>query len=538
MSTSDPGQSVTFTANVAANAPGSGTPAGTVQFLIDGSDFGSPVTLVNGSATSAGISSLSVASHTIEAVYSGGTDFATSTGTLTETVAQHGTTTSIVSSASPSSVGQSVTFTASVAANVLGSGTPTGTVQFLIDGSDFGSPVTLVNGSATSAAISSLSVASHTIEAVYSGDTDFAASTGTLTQTVNPVSTSTPPSSVPPTGSVSYYVGSRQPGGRDRHRHAEHEREWSDDGHLQHAQPAGRHLRDHGRLRRRHQLPGEHIERRQPDVIPAPLVITANNQAKVYGQANPALTVSYSGFVNGDTSASLTTRPTVTTTATTTSPVGSYAITASGAVDPNYTISYVAGTLTISPDATTTVASSSTTSTGFGQSVTLSATVTANAPGSGTPTGSVDFFDTTTGDDLGSVALSGGKASLSTASLPVGANTIKVTYSGDSNFLSSSASTGTITISQSIIVLDPTAGGALSLSGNASIKLTGGVFVDSSSSTALSASGNAQVKASVIDVHGGVAEERQRELQPRADHRGRNVGRSARLAWPSRARPA
>ena len=106
-------------------------------------------------------------------------------------------------------------------------------------------------------------------------------------------------------------------------------------------------------------------------VNPAPLVITANNQAKVYGQANPALTVSYSGLVNGDTSASLTTAPTVTTTAATTSPVGSYPITASGAVDPNYTISYVAGTLTISPDATTTVASSSTTSTGFGQPVTL-----------------------------------------------------------------------------------------------------------------------------------------------------------------------
>ena len=267
-------------------------------------------------------------------------------------------------------------------------------------------------------------------------------------------------------------------------------------------------------------------------------MITANNQAKVYGQANPALTVSYSGFVNGDTSASLTTAPTVTTTATTTSPVGSYPITASGAVDPNYTISYVAGTLTISPDATTTVASSSTTSTGFGQSVTLSATVTANAPGSGTPTGSVDFFDTTTGDDLGSVALSGGKASLSTASLPVGANTIKVTYSGDGNFLASSASTGTITIGQSIIVLDPTAGGALSLSGNASIKLTGGVFVDSSSSSALSASGNAAIKASVIDVHGGVQKSGNASFSPAPTTGAATLADPLAVAGRSRARPA
>ena len=45
---------------------------------------------------------------------------------------------------------------------------------------------------------------------------------------------------------------------------------------------------------------------------------------------------------------------------------------------------------------------------------------------------------------------------------------------------------------------------ALGLSGNASINVSGGVYVDSSSSSALSASGNAQIKASVIDVHGGV----------------------------------
>ena len=68
-------------------------------------------------------------------------------------------------------------------------------------------------------------------------------------------------------------------------------------------------------------------------VNPATLTITANSQNKVYGQANPTLTVSYAGFVNGDTSSSLTTQPTVTTTATTTSPAGSYPITASGAVD-------------------------------------------------------------------------------------------------------------------------------------------------------------------------------------------------------------
>ena len=51
-------------------------------------------------------------------------------------------------------------------------------------------------------------------------------------------------------------------------------------------------------------------------VTPAGLTVTADPQTKAYGAANPPLTVSYSGFVNGDTVASLTTSPTVATTAT------------------------------------------------------------------------------------------------------------------------------------------------------------------------------------------------------------------------------
>jgi hypothetical protein len=84
-------------------------------------------------------------------------------------------------------------------------------------------------------------------------------------------------------------------------------------------------------------------------VTPAPLTITANNQSKVYGAALPALTASYTGFVNGDTSASLTTQPTLSTTATAASHVSGspYSVTAHGAADADYSISYVAGTLTV-----------------------------------------------------------------------------------------------------------------------------------------------------------------------------------------------
>ena len=86
-------------------------------------------------------------------------------------------------------------------------------------------------------------------------------------------------------------------------------------------------------------------------VTPAPLTITADDKSKVYGAALPTLTASYSGFVNGDTAASLTTRPTLSTTAAVGSQVSGspYIITASGAVDPDYTISYAAGALTVTP---------------------------------------------------------------------------------------------------------------------------------------------------------------------------------------------
>jgi len=86
-------------------------------------------------------------------------------------------------------------------------------------------------------------------------------------------------------------------------------------------------------------------------VTPASLVIMANSASKMYGAPLPALPASYTGFVNGDGPASLATRPSMTTTATSASPVlsGGYAIIASGASDPDYAISYQSGTLFVTP---------------------------------------------------------------------------------------------------------------------------------------------------------------------------------------------
>ena len=79
----------------------------------------------------------------------------------------------------------------------------------------------------------------------------------------------------------------------------------------------------------------------------ATLIVTAPSPSKPYGSALPALTPAYSGFVNGQTASNLTSPATCTTAATAASNAGTYAVTCSGAAIPNYTISNVAGTLTV-----------------------------------------------------------------------------------------------------------------------------------------------------------------------------------------------
>jgi hypothetical protein len=83
----------------------------------------------------------------------------------------------------------------------------------------------------------------------------------------------------------------------------------------------------------------------------AALVITASSGSMTAGTTPPAITPSYGGFVAGNTSASLTTQPTCLTSVTSSTSPGTYtgADTCSGAVDPNYAISYVAGNMVVNP---------------------------------------------------------------------------------------------------------------------------------------------------------------------------------------------
>ena len=82
-------------------------------------------------------------------------------------------------------------------------------------------------------------------------------------------------------------------------------------------------------------------------VTPASLTIQADAKTKSYLAALPTLTATYTGLVNGDTPASLDTPVNLTTTADPLSPVGTYPIHASGAVDANYVITHLDSTLTV-----------------------------------------------------------------------------------------------------------------------------------------------------------------------------------------------
>ncbi len=183
------GQSVTFTATVGAMAPGAGTPTGTVQFSIDGSAWGLPVSLSGSKASSSSISSLALAGHTVTASFNGDSNFTGSDNTaspLTQIVNKPSPTITITSSKNPASVGDPVTWTARVSAAAPGAITPSGTIQFKIDGIDFDGLVTLAGGNATSLVMATLAPGSHTITSVYSGDANFNGSTSAnFTQTVN-----------------------------------------------------------------------------------------------------------------------------------------------------------------------------------------------------------------------------------------------------------------------------------------------------------------------------------------------------------------
>jgi hypothetical protein len=527
------GQPVTFSATVGVIPPGKGIPTGSVN-LYDGGTCAAPGTTLatalslSGAMATFTTSTLSAAAspHSILACYSGDPNFnATGTGAstatpLTQIVKPAPTSTTVNSSQNPSIFGQSVTFTATVT-NTGSTATPTGIVQFYVDGSVFGSAVA-VSGSgatvaATSGAIATLTVnggTAHTVTANYvNSDGNFVNSTGSLTggQTVKPAPTSTTVSSsqnpsiygqpvtftatvmntagagvstATPTGSVQFYIDGSAFGSpvavsgsgatASTMSQATTKLMVSGSPHIVTAS----YLNSDGNF-----SSGTGSLTSGQTVSPAALTITASSGSMTYGSTSPVIVgplyVGPGNFVNGEGPGVLSPQPTCGPVFTATTPAATYPYptSCSGAGDPNYTISYVMGSVVVSQATTMTTVTSSTGGTSiFLQPVTFTATVADNSMGStGTPTGSVSFYDAASGAacaTLGSntligtpQTLIGGSASVTTATLAgttatsttQDQHTILACYADnvDANFISSSGTTTQTVDAVPVITISP-----------------------------------------------------------------------------------
>ena len=181
---SNAGAGVALTATLTSTG---GTPTGSVTFLDGANTLGTaPINASGVAVLSAPGHFFTVGVHTLTAVYAGDPNNTGSTSApLPQVVNIASSTTSVASSLNPSGLGASITFTATVSTN---GGTPTGIVKFF-DATTLLGPGTLtsVNGSSATATFttSSLTVATHPITAVYSGDSfDSPSTSPSLSQVV------------------------------------------------------------------------------------------------------------------------------------------------------------------------------------------------------------------------------------------------------------------------------------------------------------------------------------------------------------------
>ncbi|KAJ3058766.1 hypothetical protein HK102_010324 [Quaeritorhiza haematococci] len=165
------GQGVTFSVTVTGSGP---TPTGTATLVVNGTPI-ETVSLASGVAAFSSIASLAVGGSSIVVEYSGDSNYAAGSTSFSQTVNQADTSTTVTAAPAPSTYGQSVTFTATVAPVAPGAGTPTGTVTFLVGSTPY--TVALVGGVAT-LSTSALAVGSTSITATYAGVAEYAASSG------------------------------------------------------------------------------------------------------------------------------------------------------------------------------------------------------------------------------------------------------------------------------------------------------------------------------------------------------------------------
>ncbi|MHB1560407.1 MAG: Ig-like domain repeat protein [Isosphaeraceae bacterium] len=177
-------------------------------------------------------------------------------------------------------------------------------------------------------------------------------------------------------------------------------------------------------------------------ITPAPLSLIANNQTMNYGGPVPTLTYTAKGLLGTDTTSVLLTQPTLSTTATSLSPPGTYPINITGGTAQNYSITDVPGVLNVvTSTATTTTLSTSQQYAAVGSPVTFTATVHPASLGLGQPTGQVAFVVDNALADLVPLNASTGQATFTTSSLSYGAHAVTAVFLANAPFQSSQSST-------------------------------------------------------------------------------------------------
>lgn len=458
------GAPVTYTATVTGSG---GTPTGSVTFK-DGATVIGTGTLNGGGLATLVNGSLGAGNHSITATYIGDSNYTGSTSsTLTQTVNQGTSTTTLASSANPVASGSPVTFTATVS----GAGaSPSGTVTFK-DGVTTIGTGTLNGGGQAALVTSALALGNHSITAVYAGDANFTGSTSsTLAQVTVSTASATALTATPnpaasgaavtfaatvtgtggtPTGSITFKDGATTLGAvpLDGTGHASL---------MTTALASGTHSitavygGDATFGASTSTAVSLQINGSGGTASTTSLIATPNPSAP---GAAATFTATVSG-AGGTPTGSMTFRDGATTIGTATlNGAGQAVLVTSALSNGTHSITAVYGgdvtyasstspaiAFQVSPGGSAGTATTTTLSTSVnpglaGQPVTFTAAVAASA---GSPTGSVTFKDS--GRTIGTASLAGGSAILMMSSLTVGSHSITASYGGDTNFAASVSS--------------------------------------------------------------------------------------------------
>jgi hypothetical protein len=417
------GNPLALMATIANNGVGDPSPTGTVTFYSDGTAVGTGS--VSSKVASATTTVLTAGTHTLTAQYSGSSSYNGSTSSaITQTVLK--ATPGVTASCSPNPTTFGSSTTTCIGQTSAGA---TGLMSLTYNGTGWGSGDVNSSGAFSVSGLGGLGAGPYTITAAYAGDSNNNGGTGSTTYTINKA---TPTVTWPTPAAITYGTALSA---------TQLNATASTPGTFVYTPTVGTVLAAGVHTLSVTFNPSDTTDYTTASatvnltVNRAVLTVKANNAWKVYGTANPAFSPSYSGFVNGDTSAVLTGSPSLTTTATAASPVGSYTITAAAGTlsAANYSFAFANGTLTITKATSSLSVSSTINPSTYGQSVTFTLTVAGSGSGV-TPTGTVTLTKGGT-TLLGTTSLSAsGTATYTTSTLSVGVDTLKLNYSGDTNY--------------------------------------------------------------------------------------------------------